>query len=126
PLPIVLNPAATGNGSSGPTVESRSGGIQRIEVDFDQPVSLTNASAITVTGRRTVSGVLQSPVGYTPTSVSMADADTLALTFDAGALPDETCYTINLAGALGSADGQTLAGDTDVMIRSLWGDATGD
>src|SRR4029079_6728131 len=38
---IVLNPTATGNGSSGPTVEPRSAGIQKIQMDFSAPVTLT-------------------------------------------------------------------------------------
>src|SRR5690606_10216437 len=54
PLGIPLHPTAAGNGTTGPTTEPRLGGIQRIEVDFDAPVTLTNAGAVTVIGRASV------------------------------------------------------------------------
>jgi hypothetical protein len=123
-LAIILNPTAGGNGSSGPASETRFGGIQRIEVDFDAAVTLNNIAAISVTGRTTVGGVLGQFVNYAPASITMADADTLAITFNPGELPDETCYTIQIgAGTMA----EPVTGDLDVKIRSLVGDtaATG-
>ncbi len=121
--PIALNATATGNGLGGPTVETRSGGIQRIEVDFSVPVAIVNTASVTIVGRTTSypGGVLGGPVAYVPTSVSMADADTMAITFNAGVLPDETCYTITIgAGAISNLIGT----DNDCNIRSLLADTT--
>src|SRR5205085_10444989 len=51
---------------------------------------------------------------------ALADASTLALTFNAGALPDQSCYTIQIgSGTLA----ETISGASGVMIRSLEGDA---
>src|SRR6185436_14223504 len=55
-LPIVLNPTATGNGASGPTVETRgpsatNAGVRKVQVDFSGPVTLGNVANITVTYR---------------------------------------------------------------------------
>ncbi len=126
PLVITLNRTATGNGISGPTVETRQGGIQRLEIDFDQPAAISNPSAVSVTGQTTVSGALQPPVDYSASAtVASVDGDTIALTFSDGALPDETCYRIDVAGAVTNQQGAALTGDTDCRVRSLLGDATG-
>lgn len=119
---IPLNATATGNGPTGPSVEPRAGGIQRIEIDFSGPVTLANPAGVSVTGRTTTNGVLGSVNTYTPSAVTVVDSDTLALEF-AGGLPDATCYTITLLPTLAT---QTLTGDLDVQIRSLVGDASGD
>src|SRR5207247_7355431 len=68
-LPITLIPAATAAGAGGPTVETRAGGIQKIEVLFDQPVSLADASGITITGRTTTNDLPDAPVVYHAASV---------------------------------------------------------
>src|SRR4030095_206951 len=100
---------ATGNGNSGPTSETRNGGIQKIEVDFDGPVTLANPSNVTVTGYITTAGVMGTPSLYTPTSVSMVDGDTLQILFNAGILPDQGCYIITIgAGTMA----QNIIGDT--------------
>jgi hypothetical protein len=119
PLAIVLNPAASGNGLAGPTTESRQGGVQTIEVDFNSPPTV-GSGAVSVTGQTTVGGVLQGPVPYTPTTVGMISATTLQITFAPGLLPDQTCYSIDIAPA--GVPG--LAGDHDVSVRSLVGDTT--
>ncbi len=124
PLAISLNAAASGNGSSGPGTESRQGGIQRIEVDFSTDATLINPSAVSVIGRTTVGGVMGAPVNYSGlATVSMVDSDTLALTFAPGALPDETCYAIDLTGVVANGVG-LLAGDPNVNVRSLYADTT--
>jgi len=112
PLAIKLDPLAT-DGSV--ISESRVGGIRLIEVDFDQAVVLTNPGGITVTDW---------PGGgsYVPTSVSMVDADTLAIGFAAGLLPDMNCYRIDLDTCVQSPAGLPLAGDTDCWVRALIGD----
>lgn len=125
---IPLNPAMTcGNGSSGPTVETRSGGIRRIEVDFDQAVQLTGN--VTVTGVGHTAGVPKPPVNYAASQLSLADADRrLVIEFNAGVLPDQTCYTINVAAAVvaAAAPHPPPAGDTDCLVRSLTGDPNND
>lgn len=126
-LAIDLNPAASGNGTSGPTVESRIGGIREILIDLGESVTLVNAGAVSVTGRSTVGGVLQPIVDYSMlASVSSLNADTLRIAFAAGALPDETCYRVSIAGALQTTAGAPIVGDTDCSIRSMAGDVTGD
>ncbi len=110
---IVLDSTASGDGAGGPTVESRNGGIQKIEVDFNRAVVLSAPGAISVTSDAGANS-------YVPTTAVMIDADTLQMTFASGLLPDEKCYNIDLAGAI---DG--LSCDTDCNIRSLVGDANG-
>lgn len=132
-LPIVLNRTASGNGVSGPTSETRRGGIQKITVDFSRPVVLVNPAAITITGRTTpLGGPMGPPVAYSPLTVAMIDGDTLQMTFAVapaiGALPDDTCYNMNVAGSVVDMYGQGTVGDTDCNVRSLQGDTrlTGD
>jgi len=119
---IPLNATASGNGATGPSVEPRAGGIQRIEIDFSGPITLADPAGVSITGRTTTNGVLGSVNTYSPTAVTLVDSDTLALIFEGG-LPDATCYRIELLPTLVS---QTLTGDLDVQIRSLVGDASGD
>lgn len=124
PLPIVLNPIATGNGALGPTVETRTGGIQLVEVDFDQVVNLVNPAAVTVTGRTTSypGGVMGGPVPYVPTSVVMVSPTRMALTFGSGQLPDRSCYNFWVGGSVQNTAAQGLVGDVDCNARSLVGD----
>ncbi len=115
-LPIALNSTATGDGPTGPTVETRSGGIQRIEVEFSGDVSSPNLTYIDVSdGTNT----------YVPSSVSTTD-NVLTINFPAtptaGFLPDEKCYTITLnPGAVA----ETITGDANCKVRALVGDTTG-
>lgn len=115
PQSIVLNAAATGNGLTGPTVESRDAGIQTIQVDFDSPISLTATPSSGVT-------VSDGTTSYPPSSVIAVDADTIALNFNPGVLPDQKCYTITIGSGTIT---QTISGDNNVMVRALAGDATG-
>jgi hypothetical protein len=131
PVPIMLNPTATGNGLGGPTTEPRRGGIQRIEADFDQPVVLVNPAAASAIGRTTSwpGGVMGAPVAYTPTGVFLSSASTIVMTFAAappGNIPDLTCMTFNVLGTVQNGAGQGLVGDTDCMARVTFGDATSD
>ncbi|MGQ9650719.1 MAG: DUF7901 domain-containing protein [Phycisphaerae bacterium] len=116
PLAIDLDPSATGVSVKS---EARRNGIQLIEVDFDQAVVLTNPGGITVTDW---------PGGgsYIPTSVTMVDADTLAIGFAVGLLPDRNCYRIDLDSCVQSPAGLPLAGDTDCWVRALVGDVNND
>ena len=46
---IHLNPAAIGNGLTGPSTEPRNQGMRRIEVDFSDPVQLKAGGSATIT-----------------------------------------------------------------------------
>ncbi len=117
---IELDPAAVGNGADGPTVETRTGGIQKIQVDFDQAVQLVPGVAIEAEDPMTTAT-------YAASSVALINGDTtLEINFDPGLLPDETCYAIDLAGAVEDLAGHHFAGDTTCMVRSLVGDVDGD
>jgi hypothetical protein len=128
-----LNPTATGIGSGGPTVETRGAvggtagpGVQRVQVDFNGAITLNNAANITVTYRVTTpqnpSPIMGGPIVTVPTSVTLADADTLNITFGINQIPNLSCININIgAGTLV----ETITGDTDCNIRSLSGDTTG-
>ena len=126
-LSIQLDPSATGNGLTGPTVEPRSGGIQKILVSFDRPVQLAPAAQVMVTGQTTVNGVPGPPVDYSSSAIlSLADAQTLSIAFAPQALPDAACLTIDVASAVVGLMGQPISGQTTCMARSLVGDVTGD
>lgn len=126
PLNIVLNPTGTGNGTSGPTVETRSGGIRRIEAAFSGPIALNSPAGVTVVGRANLAGVMGPPVAYTPSSVSVSGGSTLTIDFAAspapGFLPDQTCYTIVIGP---TTLAQSIIGDNDVSVRALVADTTG-
>lgn len=121
PLAIALNATATGNGLSGPGVESRQGGVQSIEVQFDGPVTLINPAAATAAGHITAAGVMGAPSAYAITSVTAVAPDTLAIQFVPG-LPDQGCYQLALGASLIA---ESLTGDPDVWVRGLFGDTTG-
>ncbi len=112
-LKIVLDPLAAGNGPGGPTVETRGGGIQKIQVDFDMPAVLSAPALISITSDA-------GGTSYVPTTALMISPATLEMTFAAGLLPDEKCYKMDLAGAITG-----LIGDTDCNVRSLIGDVNG-
>lgn len=127
PLELILNPAVSGNGLSGPIVESRGGGIQKIRVYFSSPVTAFNPAAIVVTGQTTTNGILGPPVDYSAlANVIQSAPEQLDINFAAGALPDATCYRIDVDDLVASLHGSELVGDTDCSVRTLWGDVTGD
>ncbi len=113
----VIDATATGNGIApgGTTVETRSGGIQKIKVDFDGSVTLTGTPAAGIT-------VSDGTNSYAPTSVTPVDGDTIAINFDSGELPDEKCYTITIGAGTVT---ETVTGDNDCKVRSLVGDTVG-
>lgn len=117
PLGITLNPTATGNGTSGPTSETRTGGIQRIEIDFDAPVAIADPSKVETLGRITTAGVMGAESAYVHAGVESVDADTIAVIFTG--LPNEGCYHLTLQPALLL---ETVTGDVDVRVRGLVGD----
>jgi hypothetical protein len=98
------------SGEDKPTSETRMGGIERIEVDFDWPIEVVgNVEAVDIaTG-----------ISFPATSQAF-DGTMLVLEFADG-LPDEACYLIDLAGIITG-----LGGDTDCVVRSLVGDTNGD
>src|SRR5690606_32843203 len=63
-LGIALDASATGNGGGGPVVEPRLGGIQRIDVTFDGPITLASPGDISVMGQSTVHGAIEGAVAY--------------------------------------------------------------
>lgn len=117
-LPIVLNGTATGNGVSGPSVETRQGGIQKIEVVFDRPVTM-GLFNVAMLGQTTTGGVMGTPVAYLPVAAGISGGNTLWIQFAPGFLPDQTCYTL-IIGSSTVVGG--IAGDNTVSIRSLFGD----
>ena len=124
PLSIALDAQATGNGLTGPTVETRGIpaqglGLTTLEVDFDGPVSLSNPAAVTVIYWPTTGGVMGEATSITPT-VTMADADTMRI--ELAGLPDGSCVSVAI-GPGATAEG--LTGDTDCMVRSLAANVTG-
>jgi hypothetical protein len=131
--PIVLNPALSGNGglNVGPNVETRgvlvtvgatTMGVQKVQVDFNGTITLANAANITVTYRVTTPGfpaTMGGPIVTVPSSVALADADTLNILFAAAQIPNMSCININIGpGTLA----ETITGDADCNIRSLAGD----
>jgi len=119
-LSITLDPAEVTN----PLSEPRRDGIQQIVVGFSEAVEAEDGSL-------DVNDVDVSDSGatpYTPTSVALVNGGlTLEINFDAGVLPNEERYTIELNGYFKSvANGVVLGGDTDCEIRSLVGDVNGD
>lgn len=119
-LAIVLDASAGGDSVTGPTVETRQGGIRKILISLNEAVTLVNP-AVVVTGH-TIGG----SIDYSSQAgVSLNDDQTLQILFADGALPDGTCYTIDIAGSVQNAQGQPVSGDTNCLIRSLVGDVAG-
>lgn len=131
-LSLSLNPAASGNGVSGPSVEPRAGGIQKIRIEFNKPITLLNPLGITAVGRATVSNVMGLPVPYIPSQVLVSGTQAVDVLFNpvppgTQVLPDGQCYTFTvLAGSVIGKTGELLTGDLDVHVRSLAGDVSPD
>jgi hypothetical protein len=123
PVAIPLDMTAGGNSGTGPTTETRDGGLLSVEVEFDRPVMLINPAGVTIVGRTTAGAVLAAPVDYTAASVAVTGSHTVGIALNPGAIPDSTCCTITLAPDLLSAG---LIGDRDVNVRLTPDDATSD
>ena len=108
-LPIDLDPAAAGVYA---VSETRRGGVQRVEIDFDKATSVNGvieAEDLTYGG------------GIAASDQYLVNGDrTLVIEFADG-LPDGSCCRIDLAGRI--AD---LAGDTDCRVRCVEGDTNDD
>jgi len=61
---------------------------------------------------------------YPPGPPWMVDADTLAIPFAVGQLPNRTCYVLDLDSCVQNLAGVPLGGDIDCMVRGLIGDVT--
>jgi hypothetical protein len=123
-LGIELDAAASGNGMAGPTVETRNGGVRKVEIDFDGSITLLDGNSVICTAWTTLNGSLGTPGFYPPSQVSLLDADTMTVTFDAGVLPVEpTCLSITIEPA---AIEETLSGSATCLVRTLEGDVSGD
>lgn len=123
PLSIELNSTATGNGVSGPTIETREGGVQRIEVDFSAPVTLSAdpLAGVALSGAHTLFS-LEPATNIVPAGVEAVGSSTIAIFFPQG-LRDCMCYTLTLGDGLLTTP---IAGDRDVRIRALTADANED
>jgi len=117
---IDLDTGFDSNGAYGPAVETRLGGIQKIQVEFDRAVTLVDPSAVTVSD-----GINS----YTPDSLLLENDDShLVMTFGSG-LPEQNCYTIDLNGSIGGMgdlDGDIYSDFLICQVRSLLGDVSGD
>jgi hypothetical protein len=116
-----LNIVLDGSEFNNPTIETRVGGIQEIQMVFDGDVSFNNLGAYILEGQTTTNGVLGPPVQYFANIFGIGGNE-VSLYFDAGTLPDQTCYTLTI---LPEFINEPLVGDTDVRLRSLEGDSTG-
>ena len=117
PLPIELDASATG---SAVVAETRRYGIQQIEVDFSEPVQLVGGAAL-----QAVDANSGTPYPVDASSFTNGNK-TLVMYWNAGVLPDQVCYRIDLAGAIENMVGVPLGGDTDCMVRALVGDTNND
>jgi hypothetical protein len=117
-LGMSVHPSALGDGRLNadpieallPTVESRMGGVEVIDVDFNQPVLLVDPAAVSVASVE---------AAYIPDQVTLENDDqTLRIAFAPGTLPNLTTFRVDIAGAIAN-----LIGDTDCTIIALLGDA---
>lgn len=131
-LPIVLKPAASGNGASGATVEPRSNGLQKLRVEFNKPIALVNAAGFTTVGRTPSGGQMGPPISYSPRTLTVLNGNLLVASFtpasgSGSTLPDGTCFTFTVTpGTVLGLQGELLTGDVDANARTLTGDCTGD
>jgi hypothetical protein len=112
PYAIDLNTGFDSNGEYGPAVETRQGGIRKIQVEFDRAVTLLDPSSITISN-----GI----DSFSPDTVMLENYDSLLVMTFSGSLPEQSCYTINLNEAI-----ENLFGDSHCQVRSLIGDVSGD
>lgn len=126
---IILNPTATGNGLSGPTVEPRIGGIQRIQIKFDGAWGMPDSpdtGNIDMIGQYIDDSNEPVVVSYSPTSSRRLPEDPSVLEMEfVPPLPNQGCYRIAIWGD-GTVVHQTIIGDNNVYIRGLVGDANSD
>lgn len=94
-------------------------GMAKIEVDFNQPVTLVPGAAVRLRNSVTSEWYVAS------SSQIINGGFTLAATFAEGVVPDGACCVMDLAGAIKDACGDPLVGDTNCMIRVLAGDVDG-
>jgi len=110
-LAIPLDAAASG---AAVVVETRAGGVQKIEVDFGtaaqgpltgtiEAEDLTHGGTIAASSQTLVNGGTMLVIEFAP------------------GLPDEACCRIDLAGHVTG-----LTGDADCLVRVLAGDVNGD
>ncbi len=118
---IDLDTGFDSNGEYGPAVETREGGIQKIQVEFDRAITLLNPSAIDISD-----GINS----YSPDSVTLENDDSLLVMTFTGGLPGQNCYTIDLNGSVPTVDDIDNDGCYDdfllCQVRSLVGDVSGD
>ncbi len=121
PLAIQLDPLATDT----PVVsETRRGGIQQIEVDFNEPVQVVGPLQAVDANTNIV---------FPVTAWSLINGNqTLVMNWiypgtpQPTGLPDRACYRIDLAGSIVSAGGWILGDDTDCLVKGLAGNVNGD
>ena len=117
---VQLDTAGVGSGAESPTIDSRSDVIERLLIDFDQPVQLVPGALIEATD--STSGAV-----HPASSLNLIDeATTLEAYFDPATLQDKSCYIVDLAGAVQGLQGQPIDGDTDCMVCILVCDVGGD
>jgi hypothetical protein len=109
---IELDPAATGNGSAGPTTDPREGDVTRLAFDFN--------AAADIVGLPLVSGSDGS--SPEPFDCDPCDGTTIGLLFGPGELVNGVCYTVDLDGAI-AAGFEMIGGNTSASFRVLEGDS---
>lgn len=127
-LAIALDASVTtvSGSTQSPTSEPRLGGIRKVLVTFDEPVEAADgaldAGDVAITD--------SSSHSYAATAVSLdggASGTILEILFDAGELPNNEVFTIDLSGAFRKVDsGALVAGDTDCEIAGKIGDSNND
>jgi len=101
------------------SVECRRPGVQKILVNFDQPIVLNAPVQLTAWNSRS------SERRITPQSTKVVDKG-LLLEFDTQPLSSGFCYKIDLKDSVRNASGLSLVGDTDLQFGVLTGDVTQD
>jgi len=108
PVELAIELDASATSDPDVTVETRAGGVQKIEVDFNEPVAQVTGTIVAV-GERFL------PVAADSATLTNGNM-TLEILFNSG-LPNEDCWTIDLAGHI-----PYLTGDTDCRVKVLTGD----
>lgn len=110
-------------------IEPRQGGVRRVEVDFSEAISFSNAAAaVTISGVNSSGAVTPTALGVTPV-VSGSGTTKLVVTFTSGgnaaALPDAAKWRFTLnPSAISAVSGSTFAAsaNTTRVISGLKGD----